>query len=170
MYYNGNVLFQTVYVATSRQLKRLESISRSPIYSHFSETLTGKYSIDLSSQCLRISFFGQKQLSYSTIIIILRLNCINRSGASVIRAYGQQQRFIIESENRVDTNQICYYPSIIANRWLSVRLETVGNLVVLFAALFAVIGRENLDPGLVGLSISYALNVTLDHRHDFSLN
>lgn len=80
-------------------------------------------------------------------------------GATVIRAYGQQQRFIEESESRVDINQICYYPSVIANRWLSVRLETIGNLVVLFAALFAVLSRQDLDPGLVGLSISYALNV-----------
>ena len=80
-------------------------------------------------------------------------------GTTVIRAYDQTVRFIKESEARVDNNQIRYYPSIVANRWLSVRLETLGNLVVLAAALFAVIGRKTIDPGLVGLSISSALTV-----------
>lgn len=69
-------------------------------------------------------------------------------------------RFIDESEGKVDFNQICYYPSIIANRWLAIRLEMVGNLIILFAATFAVLSRDTLSPGLVGLSVSYALQVT----------
>ncbi|XP_043579583.1 multidrug resistance-associated protein 1 isoform X3 [Bombus pyrosoma] len=112
---------QRLYVASSRQLKRLESVSRSPIYSHFSETV---------------------------------------SGAQMIRAFGVQDRFIQESESKVDFNQMCYYPSIIANRWLAVRLEMVGNLIIFFAALFAVLGRDTIQSGVVGLSISYALQVT----------
>ncbi|MEQ2170015.1 Multidrug resistance-associated protein 1 [Goodea atripinnis] len=112
---------QRFYVATSRQLKRLESVSRSPIYTHFNETLLGN---------------------------------------SVIRAFGEQQRFIQESDQRVDHNQKAYYPSIVANRWLAIRLEFVGNCIVSFAALFAVIARESLSPGIMGLSISYALQLT----------
>ncbi|KAE8283707.1 Multidrug resistance-associated protein 1 [Larimichthys crocea] len=112
---------QRFYVASSRQLKRLESVSRSPIYTHFNETLLG---------------------------------------TSVIRAFGEQERFICESDQRVDHNQKAYYPSIVANRWLAVRLEFVGNFIVTFAALFAVIARESLSPGIMGLSISYALQLT----------
>ncbi|XP_020807936.1 multidrug resistance-associated protein 1 isoform X15 [Drosophila serrata] len=111
---------QRFYVATSRQLMRLESVSRSPIYSHFSETVTG---------------------------------------ASTIRAYDVGNRFIDESDAKVDKNQVCKYPSVIANRWLAIRLEMVGNLIILFASLFAVLGGQT-NPGLVGLSVSYALQVT----------
>ncbi|XP_033248598.1 multidrug resistance-associated protein 1 isoform X4 [Drosophila miranda] len=111
---------QRFYVATSRQLMRLESVSRSPIYSHFGETVTG---------------------------------------APTIRAYNVGDRFIEESDAKVDKNQVCKYPSVIANRWLAIRLEMVGNLIILFASLFAVLGGQT-DPGLVGLSVSYALQVT----------
>lgn len=71
-------------------------------------------------------------------------------------------RFQTDSQLRVDFNQKCAYPGIVAARWLGVRLEMVGGLVIFFAALFAVLGREaGLGGEAVGLSISYALNMTL---------
>uniref|UniRef100_A0A803TWQ7 ATP binding cassette subfamily C member 2 n=1 Tax=Anolis carolinensis TaxID=28377 RepID=A0A803TWQ7_ANOCA len=112
---------QQFYVSTSRQLRRLDSVTRSPIYSHFSETV---------------------------------------SGLSVIRAYGHQERFLQHNEKIVDINQKSVYSWIVSNRWLAVRLEFVGNLVVFFAALLAVFARDPLNSGIVGLSISSALSVT----------
>ncbi|XP_030234304.1 ATP-binding cassette sub-family C member 2 [Gadus morhua] len=112
---------QRFYVGTSRQLRRLDSVSRSPIYSHFGETV---------------------------------------AGLSVIRAYGHQERFLKHNETTMDENIKSVYPWIVSNRWLAIRLEFLGNLVVFFSALFAVIARKKLDSGLVGLSISYSLNVT----------
>lgn len=70
-------------------------------------------------------------------------------------------RFIADSEHRVDFNQKCTYPTIIAQRWLGIRLEIVGALVIFFAALFAVLARGDITGGSVGLSISYALQITM---------
>ncbi|NXA09521.1 MRP2 protein, partial [Sapayoa aenigma] len=109
------------YISTSRQLRRLDSVTRSPIYSHFGETV---------------------------------------SGLSVIRAYGHQERFLKQNVTIMDINQKSVYSWIISNRWLAIRLEFVGSLVVFFSALLAVIAKGTLEGGIVGLSVSSALNVT----------
>ena len=57
-------------------------------------------------------------------------------------------------------SQVCYFPSIIANRWLAIRLELLGNLVTVGAALFIIVNPDVVTPAQVGLVITYSLNVT----------
>lgn len=118
------IWIQRYYLRTSRELKRLDSVSRSPIYAHFQESL---------------------------------------GGISTIRAYRQQDRFELENEWRVDGNLRAYFPSISANRWLAVRLEFIGAVVILAAAGFSVISVATTGlptGGMVGLAMSYALQIT----------
>ncbi|KAF9162294.1 hypothetical protein DFQ26_003685 [Actinomortierella ambigua] len=115
---------QRYYLATSRELRRLDSVSRSPIFAHFQETL---------------------------------------GGISTIRAYRQQQRFIQGNESRIDTNLRAFYPSIAGNRWLAFRLESLSSVIVFgssFLSVFSLSMGYTVDPGLVGLSLTYALSVT----------
>ncbi|CAG8970709.1 hypothetical protein HYALB_00001490 [Hymenoscyphus albidus] len=115
---------QRYYLRTSRELKRLDSVSRSPIYAHFQESL---------------------------------------GGITTIRAYRQQLRFAMENEWRVDANLRAYFPSINANRWLAVRLEFLGSIIIFSAAGFAIISvatGTQLSAGMVGLAMSYALQIT----------
>ena len=113
-------LIQKFYVTTSRQLKRLESNTRSPIYSHFGETLTG---------------------------------------SSTIRAFNMEDSFIADSETKIDLNQKCYFPSIMANRWLALATDMIGNVIIFAIVVFA-ITSDNVDKEDVGIVITYALTIT----------
>ena len=62
-------------------------------------------------------------------------------------AFHLQGNFITQSEDLVDGNQKAQYSAIVANRWLAIRLETVGNLIIFCSALLAVLGRNDLTPG-----------------------
>lgn len=50
---------------------------------------------------------------------------------------------------------------LLPSRWLAVRLELIGNLIVFFASLMMVIYRNNLSGDTVGFVLSNALNVSL---------
>ncbi|KAJ3391487.1 hypothetical protein HDU84_005862 [Entophlyctis sp. JEL0112] len=118
------IYFQRYYLSTSRELKRLDSTSRSPIFAHFQETLMG---------------------------------------VSTIRAYAQSARFVATNEQRVDYNMRAYYPSVSSNRWLAVRLEFIGTLIVFGSAMFAVASiaiNGRVSASLVGLALTYSLSVT----------
>ncbi|KAK9311885.1 P-loop containing nucleoside triphosphate hydrolase protein [Lipomyces starkeyi] len=117
------VYYQKFYLRTSRELKRLESVSRSPLYAHFQESL---------------------------------------NGVSTIRAYSQIRRFNWINEYHIDFNNKAYYPSMIARRWLSMRLDFLGSVVIFLTALLSVlaIASGRLSSGLIGLTMSYSFQVT----------
>ena len=116
-------LVQRFFLKTSRQLKRLLSISRSPINSHLEETL---------------------------------------SGLSTIRAFDMQQAFQAENEAKIDELQMARYPEIISNSWLFIRLQLISMLLIAAVALVIVLERDTMDPGSVGLSLSYVIVCQLD--------
>ncbi|SCV00147.1 LAME_0G07822g1_1 [Lachancea meyersii CBS 8951] len=117
------IYYQQYYLRTSRELRRLDSVTRSPIYAHFQESL---------------------------------------GGISTIRGYGQQNRFIHINQARVDNNMSAYYPSVNANRWLAFRLEFIGSVIIFGAAVLGVfrLKQGTLSAGMIGLSLSYALQIT----------
>ncbi|XP_037803863.1 canalicular multispecific organic anion transporter 2-like [Penaeus monodon] len=118
-----NYIVQSFYIASSRQLKRIASVSRSPVYSHFSETL---------------------------------------QGVSIIRAFKKQQEFYEESLRKIDLSLKAVYANAAINRWVTVSLETVGHLITFTTAMVGVVGREYVGASLLGLALSYALNLIGD--------
>ncbi|GIL72743.1 hypothetical protein Vretimale_4441 [Volvox reticuliferus] len=111
---------QQLYIASSRELKRLDSLAFSPIFQHFGESL---------------------------------------AGLTTIRAFRKMDQFMDKNRANLNHSNRAYWPIQVVNRWLSVRLELMGAMVVFSAAVtVAVIFPRNA--GLAGLAITSALNLT----------
>ena len=100
------------------------------------------------------------------------------------RAYKMQDLFILENEQRIEAHQVCNYPEVASNSWLFCRLEGLArygkiiiqnvslelshspsfffSFLIIFASLFSIVYRDTVNPGLVGLSLTYALTCQLD--------
>ncbi|XP_050370620.1 LOW QUALITY PROTEIN: ABC transporter C family member 12-like [Argentina anserina] len=123
------VLFYAAYIffqSTSREVKRLDSITRSPIYAQFGETL---------------------------------------NGLSSIRAYQAYDRMSNINGRSMD-NHIRF--SLViggSNRWLAIRLETLGGIMIWVVATFAVMQNARAEnqvqfASTMGLLLTYTLNIT----------
>ncbi len=78
-------------------------------------------------------------------------------GLATIRAYRAMGAMRQINEDRVDASLKIYYASNACNRWLGLRLDFVGAFLFLFAAGFLILLRKSLSPGIVGLTLGYAL-------------
>ncbi|KAI0795051.1 multidrug resistance-associated ABC transporter [Abortiporus biennis] len=82
------------------------------------------------------------------------------TGLSTVRGYGEQDRFIATAERGLDMENRAYYMTIVIQRWLGVRLDILGNLLILGIGLFAAGFRKSVDPSKIGVVLSYTLNIT----------
>ena len=123
------VVFYAEYVyfqSTAREVKRLDSITRSPVYAQFGEAL---------------------------------------NGLATIRAYKASDRMATVNGHTMDKNVRFTLVNMSSNRWLAIRLEFLGGLMIWLTATLAVFGnyRSSNQAAFapqMGLLLSYALNIT----------
>ncbi|KAJ8762659.1 hypothetical protein K2173_010680 [Erythroxylum novogranatense] len=123
------ILFYAAYLyyqSTSREVKRLDSITRSPVYAQFGEAL---------------------------------------NGLSSIRAYKAYDRMANMNGKSMDNNIRFTLVNVSSNRWLTIRLETLGGIMIWLTASFAVLqnGRTEKQAAfasMMGLLLTYTLNIT----------
>ncbi|KAK9088503.1 hypothetical protein Scep_027585 [Stephania cephalantha] len=123
------ILFYAAYLyyqSTAREVKRLDSTTRSPVYAQFGEAL---------------------------------------NGLSTIRAYKAYDRMANINGNSMDNNVRFTLVNMSANRWLGIRLETLGGIMIWLTATFAVMENQQAEnqvafASTMGLLLSYALNIT----------
>lgn len=82
------------------------------------------------------------------------------TGLSTVRAYGEQARFISLNQQYVDKMNGAYLLTITNQRWLGIRLDFTGNLLIFVVAILAVTSRFNVNPSTTGLVLSYTMQVT----------
>ncbi|KAM4559458.1 ATP-binding cassette sub-family C member 4-like isoform 1-T1 [Odontesthes bonariensis] len=109
------------FLHTSRNIKRLESTTRSPVFSHLSSTL---------------------------------------QGLSTIRAFRVQQRFQQMFDEFQDLHSAAWFLFLTTSRWFAVRLDGICSVFVTITAFGCLYLREGLEPGAVGLALSYAVTLT----------
>lgn len=111
---------QEFYRKSSVDLRRLEAVARSPLYSHFSEIL---------------------------------------DGVMTIRAFGKVEEESKTNHEYTDSLTRISYIASTANRWLSVRLEGLGTILIFSTAALAVASAGKVSPSLTGLVLSYAMQL-----------
>ena len=113
---------QKRYKIAALQYKRIESVTRSPIYSHCSESL---------------------------------------GGLSTIRAYDTRAEAEAKNAKVTNVNTQATFIMRVAERWLSMRLEGIGNLIVLVAGMMGVASKgSGVYSGYIGIALVYGMRIT----------
>lgn len=83
------------------------------------------------------------------------------TGTACIRAYGLQSRFVNEIYAAIDRMDSAYFITFANQRWLSLRLDVIGNLLVFTTSILVVTSRFSVDPSIAGVVLSYILQIVM---------
>uniref|UniRef100_A0A8C5A614 Multidrug resistance-associated protein 4-like n=1 Tax=Gadus morhua TaxID=8049 RepID=A0A8C5A614_GADMO len=108
------------FLRTSRDIKRLESTTRSPVFSHLSSSL---------------------------------------QGLATIRAFRAQHRFQEMFDACQDLHTEAWFLFLTTSRWFAVRLDGICSTFIAVTAFGCLYLRDDMEPGAVGLVLSYALTL-----------
>jgi ATP-binding cassette, subfamily C (CFTR/MRP), member 4 len=118
------VSVRTVFVTSSRELKRLEGLARSPIFAMLSESL---------------------------------------GGVATIRSNNAVDYFKTKFQTIHDTHTRCFFSFIAASRWVGFRMDSLVFLFLAIVSFLSVVfnqqGWFNVDPAILGLSLSMLLQL-----------
>ena len=84
-------------------------------------------------------------------------------GLYVLRAFGSDTIARFESHNEVliDANSRMMYANTAGSAWFTLRIQMIGAVILLLIAVLAFCGLGTfINPGLVGLVLSYGLSIT----------
>ncbi|KAB5563885.1 hypothetical protein DKX38_003939 [Salix brachista] len=113
---------QGYYLATARELIRMNGTTKAPVMNYAAETSLG---------------------------------------VVTIRAFKMADRFFQNFLKLVDNDAVLFFHSNGAMEWLVIRTEAIQNTTLFTAALLLILlPKGSVPPGLVGLSLSYALSLT----------
>jgi ABC-type multidrug transport system fused ATPase/permease subunit len=104
------------FLRSSRDVKRLENVTRAPVHSHLSSSL---------------------------------------DGLTTIRAMRAEHRFVQRYYQLQDVNTRAWMTYLYINRWIGFRVDAMSAVFITGVAAGAVFVRDDLDPGLVGLALTY---------------
>ncbi|XP_017288290.1 multidrug resistance-associated protein 4 [Kryptolebias marmoratus] len=108
------------FLQTSRDVKRLESTTRSPVFSHLSSSLQGLWTI---------------------------------------RAFGAEERFQKAFDAHQNLHSEAWFLFLVTSRWFALRLDGICAIFVSITTFGCLLLRDQLDPGSVGLALTYAVTL-----------
>jgi ATP-binding cassette subfamily C (CFTR/MRP) protein 1 len=113
-------VFASFYRHTSRQIKRIDSTTRSFVISKFCEQI---------------------------------------AGVTFIRAYNQQRHFLQAFSDAVNYQNRFYYVAIIIRRWMALRIQAVGSLMVFAVSIFGLLTTK-VSPAIFSVVLTYTIQTT----------